>query len=320
LDEKEIIEAIRETFRYQKVDLFDDVAHLRGGRNHLVLKIDMFVESTDRPPGMTLEKAARKAVVACISDLACKGATPVGFLVSMGLPRKYSGEQDLKLLLAGLKSASEEYGVRLLGGDVNESKELVIDCAMVGRADRVITRGGARPGDVLASTGPFGYTALGLRHLLAGVDVPVLLKEKALFSVYEPHPKLGLCLRLVGSGLVTASMDSSDGLAITLNEMAERSGRKFVIEALPVEDGFAELCAAAGLNPFELALHGGEEYEAVLCIPKRRWAMAKRLAEGLNQPLFPLGRVEEGPAEVWYAPPGQGRPVKVKQEGWVHLA
>ena len=319
MDELGIIEAIRSAFYSQKADLSDDVAFVKRGRGYLVLKADMFVKSTDLPPGMTLRQASRKAVVACISDLLCKGASPWGFLVSLGLPRDFASRRDVRLISQGLRDASVQYDVPILGGDVNEAEDLVIDVSMAGYAERMVRRSGSKAGDVLVSTGPFGLTALGLGHLLRRGPLPRRLAKSALASVYEPAPKKGLCKALVEHGIVNASMDSSDGLAITLNEMANQSSKEFIVTSLPADADFLRECDVAGLDSFDLIMHGGEEYEAVLSVPLAKLRAAQGLASELGMKLFPFGRVRQGSAGVKYSPRGGGKARGVAAEGWVHL-
>lgn len=319
LNEIEIIEKFRSAFQLQRKDLSDDVAFLGEWKGTTVLKADMFVQGTDMPPGMTLRQASRKAVVACLSDLACKGAEPIGFVVSLALPRKLATAKDVKLLVAGVKDASDEFGVPLVGGDVNESEELVIDCAMMGRVVRQVTRGGAAPGDLLVTTGPFGYSSLGLKHLLHGSSIPTALKKKALECVLRPRPRPRLCKELIDADCVDASMDSSDGLAITLNEMALQSDKKLVVTSLPADRSFMENCRSWTLNPLELVMYGGEEYEAVLSIPRAKWQEAKRIAARLNEALYSFGFVAEGEHEVVYRPTPGAKSSRIDPRGWIHL-
>jgi len=219
----------------------------------------------------------------------------------------------------GLRDASMEFGMPILGGDVNEADELVIDVAMVGFVKKMVRRDGAKTGDVLVATGPFGLTALGLRHLLDGKQLPEPLAAASLRSVYQPSPRKDVCPLLIGSGLVDSSMDSSDGLAITLNEMARQSRKEIIMTSLPTDESFIRACSSSGLDPLDLVLHGGEEYEAILAIPKAKLRRATELAEKAGARLYPFGYVGRGGAQVTYLPPGGLRAATVEAEGWVHL-
>jgi len=142
-------------------EIGDDVAWIPMSEGKLVLKVDMLVQHTDVPSGMTLRQAARKAVAMCVSDFAAKGVRPDSFMVSLGLVRGVT-RAEVNELASGFRDAQREWGVRMVGGDTNEANELVIDCAMVGFAKKIVRRGGATPGEVAVVTGPFGYPPAGL--------------------------------------------------------------------------------------------------------------------------------------------------------------
>ena len=115
------------------------------------------------PAGMTYRQAARKAVAMCVSDFAAKGASPDSSVVSVGL-KKGVRQELVDALARGFRDAEEEWGVLLVGGDTNEAKELVIDCAMVGFAERLVARGGAVPGVVFHTDQGSEYTAGSFRQ------------------------------------------------------------------------------------------------------------------------------------------------------------
>src|SRR5256886_3013319 len=146
----------------------DDVAAFPMSRRRLVvLKTDMLVGHTDVPPGMTLGQAARKAVVATVSDFAAKGVQPEGLLISLGLvpPVRLSTVNEI---VAGLEKGAREYHCRIIGGDTSETDDLVIYCIgfWVSAAGRILRRDGAKPGDIVAVTRDFGRTTAGLQILL----------------------------------------------------------------------------------------------------------------------------------------------------------
>src|SRR5713226_9391827 len=171
LTEREIIGVLKRRFDSKPklpLGFDDDVAAFPISRSRLlVLKTDMLVGSTDVPPGMTLAQAARKAVVATVSDFAAKGVQPKGLMVSLGLPSpvRLSAVNEIA---SGLRRGAREYHCRIVGGDTSETDDLVIDCIGFGFAEprKILRRDGAKPGDVIAVTGDFGRTAAGLRILL----------------------------------------------------------------------------------------------------------------------------------------------------------
>jgi len=293
----------------------DDVAAIPSGRDSwIVLKSDMLVGSTDIPPGMSLWQAARKAVVATVSDFAAKGLRPLALMVSLGLPASL-GRKGIREIGLGLGRGAKEYGCPIIGGDTNQSSELIIDCIGAGEADprRLVRRDGARPGDVVAVTGEFGNVAAGLRLLLSGKKLTFSKNQALTDAVLLPKARLDEGLALASSGVVTSSIDSSDGLAWSLHELARASRVRISLDTLPVAKEAMGFGKARGFSALKLALYGGEEYELVVTIRREALARAKRRVPSL----ISIGRVLEGPPTV-SAKIG-GKSFSVAPRGWEHF-
>lgn len=293
----------------------DDVAAISSGKDSwIVLKSDMLVGSTDVPPGMSLWQAARKAVVATVSDFAAKGVRPRALMVSLGLPRAL-GRRSIREIGLGLDRGAREYGCPIVGGDTNQSDDLIIDCIGAGQVDprKLVRRSGARPGDVVAVTGEFGNTAAGLRLLLSGKK-SVLSRNRALTdAVLLPKARLDEGLALASSGAVTSSIDSSDGLAWSLHELARASNVGILLETLPIAEEAARFGEGHGVSAAELALYGGEEYELVVTIRREALARAMRRVPSL----ILIGRVLKGPPGV--SAKIDGKSFSVAPRGWEHF-
>jgi len=246
----------------------DDVSAVDLGDGRLaVIKTDMLVDKTDVPPQMSLWQAARKAVVMNISDLAAKGAKPAALLVSLGIPRHLT-EKDIEEIANGLNAGAREYGTFVLGGDTSEASNLVISCSVfgLGERNRLMLRSGAQPGDIVAVTGSFGKSSAGLRILLGQLSSPTRLGRKLIDSVLMPRARLNEGLTLARTGAITASIDSSDGLAWSLHELSKASDVGFLIDNLPIAEEVADLAKRSEVDPVELCLYGGEEYELVVTV------------------------------------------------------
>lgn len=292
----------------------DDVAVVPSRGKKVVLKVDMLVEGTDVPTGMTYRQAARKAVAMCVSDFAAKGVKPDSFLVSFGLRRGTSPSEVIELG-KGLRDAGSEWGVLLVGGDTNESSELIIDCAMMGSAGRVVGRGGAKAGDLLVVSGRFGYPSAGLKILMKGARASPSFRRKAVSSVLMPTPNLNAGVAL--APYLSAAMDSSDGLARSLHTLADSSGVGFTVTALPVADGLKAFADLNQLRHDELVLAGGEEYLVVGTMGEDRFISARRAVERAGGDLLAIGRATEKGDEVVLNQ--RGRISKIKNTGWTHL-
>ena len=299
LTEREIIRVLKRRFGSDPrlpLGFDDDVAAFQmTPRSQVVLKTDMLVGSTDVPPGMTLGQAARKAVVATVSDFAAKGVQPRGLLVSLGLAPPVS-MSTVNEIASGLEKGAREYHCRIIGGDTSETDDLVIDCIGFGfaRTGSVLRRDGAKPGDIVAVTGDFGKTAAGLRILLGKKKPWPHRFSKLTSSVLHPSAKLETGLKLAQTGFVDSSIDSSDGLAWSLHEIARLSHVNIVLETIPVAPDVKVFAREQGLVPDELALFGGEEYELVVAIKSDRFASVRKRIPTLQR----IGDVRTGSGEV----------------------
>lgn len=292
----------------------DDVAVTPSGRGSLVAKVDMLVEHTDVPRGMTYRQAARKAAAMCVSDFAAKGVKPNSFMVSLGLKRGVT-RNKVRQIAEGLKDASRKWEVRLVGGDTNESKELVIDCVMFGFAKRMVTRSGASPGDALVVTGPFGYPAAGLRIIEGRAEASGEFQEWAKKSVMEPAPNLRLGVAL--GPILTSAMDSSDGLARSLHTLARESGVGFEVTNVPMGAGVERFAAENGLDAMELAMQGGEEYAIVGTMRKEDVPRGRKAAAGAVGELRVIGVVTRDEGRVVLR---RGSSLSaIPDKGWTHL-
>lgn len=292
----------------------DDVAVVPVRGKKVVLKVDMLVESTDVPPGMTYRQAARKAVAMCVSDFAAKGVRPDSFMVSLGLRRETTQEQ-VNQLGRGFRDAEREWGVRMVGGDTNEADQLVINCTMVGFAKKVVERRGARPGDTLLVTGPFGFPPAGLRIMTDGAKAGRSFRETATRSVTRPTPDLEVGIAL--GGCLTSAMDSSDGLARSIHTLAEESAVGFELDKMPVGAGVAGFAKDNGLSLQDLVMAGGEEYVIVGTVRPEKLALAREAAESAGGQITAIGKAtrEKGRVFLW-----TGRQKKrIPDEGWTHL-
>jgi len=321
LGERKIIELIVE--RLEKppkmpVPFGDDVSAMPLGNGLLaVLKTDMLVGGLDVPPGMSLYQVARKAVVMNISDFASKGVQPAALLVSLGL-RRGTSRSDVEDLARGLNAGVREYGAYVIGGDTSEAPDLIIACMVFGTAEsnRLIRRSGAQAGDILAVTGLFGKTAAGLRVLLHGLDAPTPLKRRLLEAVYLPQARLNEGLTAAKTGEVTASIDSSDGLAVSLHELRKMSGKGFELSSLPVAPEAESFAKLHRLDVKDLVLYGGEEYELVLTIRPGGWQKAQRSIQEIGGNLIQIGVVTENQSICLRC---DRKKMEIPYRGWEHF-
>lgn len=321
IGEREIISLFRKHLtkpRKLPIPIGDDVSALKIGKNLLLaVTSDMLVGRTDVPPGMTLWQAARKAIMMTVSDMASKGVSPKIALCSLGLPRRLT-EKDVVQIAKGLNAGAREYGAYVVGGDTNESDDLVISCSLVGicKEDEIVRRDGARPNDILAVTGLFGKTAAGLTILLRGLKAPPPLKKKLLDAVYLPKAKLREGMALAKSGALTSSIDSSDGLAWSLKELSIASRVGFTLSSLPVAKETRYFAKLHALTASDLALQGGEEFELVVTVKPDLWGKAVKAVRGVGGSLYEIGRVTKERKIVFRKGAVEK---KIVPRGWEHF-
>ena len=310
LNEKEIIGIFANKLGISNLD---DVALLDKG---IVIKSDMLVASTDVPPGMEAWQVARKSVVSCISDLAAKGVKPYAAVISLGIPNSYSTQRSkIEGLAKGFAIASKEFAVKIVGGDTNEAGELVIDCSMIGfPVFKIPTRSGATPGDYVIVSGAFGFAPAGLAILLQQkvITASSIFRKRAVKSVLEPHPRQSF--GLVIARYSSASIDSSDGLAVSLYELASQSkGVDITIYRIPAVEGLEKFAKENSFETHELVFHGGEEYEIVATVPPTKMRQAEAAARKAGVNLQVIGRVQRGSGSVFV------RKKLLENRGYVHF-
>ena len=260
-------------------------------RGTLVVKIDVFDETTDWLPGMSPADVGWKAAVAALSDVLVKGARPLGVLLGLGLPEDSADAADG--LFRGVEEACREVGAHVWGGDTNLSDHLYLAVAAVGVAERLVPRGGARPGDALMVAGWGVLSPVAYAVLLDGAPTCPGAVE-AIRRAFRPRPiKPGFWLSVARHA--TASIDDSDGLALSLHYLAEASGVGLELDSLPLSPELVECAEAWGADPVELALYrGGEEYSFIFTVPEGRVGDVVREAEAHGVPVQRIGRVVEG--------------------------
>jgi thiamine-monophosphate kinase len=296
----------------------DDVSAFDVGYGRLgVIKTDILVGKTDVPAGMSLWQAGRKAVVMNISDFAAKGVQPNAILTSIGLPRGLT-EDDVEQISKGLNEGARKYSAYILGGDTSEASDLIISCSVFGIGNKrsLILRSGAKPGDLVAVTGLFGKTASGLKLLTEKISASPQIRKELVDAVLMPSARLNEGLSLAQTNAVTASIDSSDGLAWSLHEISKASHVGFIIDNLPVDSQVESLARINGLDSTELSLYGGEEYELVVTVNPNRWEQAKNALECTKSNLIPIGTVTK---EKNLLLKMDGNIFSIEAKGWEHF-
>jgi len=311
LTEKKIIDIFQSALNDKFVS--EDVEYYKIGKKYFVLKIDTLVESTDIPKNVGLQYIARKSIISCVSDFAAKGIKPIFGIVSVVLPRKLS-KKKIEDLAIGFGKASKEFGIKILGGDTNEGKEISISFTLFGITNKIIKRKGAKLNDIIISSGPFGYSSAGLSILQKKKKHSQSFGIKAKNAVLNPKSRLMFGLK--NKNYFSSSMDSSDGLSTTLEELARQSKRKFIITNVPAKADIFDFAANNRLNAMNLIFNGGEEYEIIATVNPSNLTKIKKYAKIHHIQLYEIGYVAKGNGVYLQK---NGKFIKIKDKGWHHF-
>jgi thiamine-monophosphate kinase len=265
------------------------------------------------PPGMKIDEISRKSMIACVSDFSAKGVKPLYATVSLAIPRGFSRTKVMNLSM-GFMKASKEFDVKIIGGDTNEGKEIVIEVSMIGFAQRIIKRKGAKINDIIITSGPFGYVSSGLKIILDHCKVDPIFANESKKQVFMPSPKLKFGLSI--AKYLSSSMDSSDGLSTTLNEMSRQSSKKFVITKLPCYNDIRKFAKRNKIRFMDLVFNGGEEYEIVATVSSANLPKIKKIARLQNVPLFEIGYVTKGKNVIYQQ---ENKITTIQERGWLHF-
>jgi thiamine-monophosphate kinase len=277
--------------------LRDDAALMRPPPGEdLVLTTDALVAGVhffaDDSPG----KIAGKALRVNLSDLAAKGARPLGFLLSLALTRDWR-EDWLKAFADGLGADASGFGCPLIGGDtVATPGPLTLNIAAIGAVPqgRMIRRTGVKPGDRLYVTGTIGDAAIGLRIRQGrGPDIPHVEKTSLLERYLTPEPRLALASAMLA--YANGGMDVSDGFVGDLTKMLEASrvSARVPIYRLPLSQA-ARTAIAVSPGLFEVAATGGDDYELIASTSPESAAPFESEAAAAGVPLTFIGDAIEG--------------------------
>ncbi len=309
------------------VGVGDDAAVVDPRPHPAVLTTDMLVEGVHFEIGATSpHDLGHKAVSVNVSDIAAMGGSPRFGLASVAVPEKLEASWVMELY-GGMRQASNDYGMTMVGGDTSRAERAVLSVTVIGEvgSGRAVTRSGARPGDALVVTGSLGGSAGGLWVARAqhGSQTEALSSEwgRALVALHErPVARVGEGQTLGASG-ATAMIDLSDGLALDLTRLCEESacGARIQLEAIPLAAGLEELRSLMKPEPLDLALHGGEDYELLAAMPKDAVEPAREsLRERFGTFLTEIGEITAGPGVTAVGDDGSEDPLEAK--GWDHFA
>ena len=308
LDEREIIKIMN-----KKQSSSEDVEIFKLGNEQCAVCVDTLVESTDIPKNSKLSDISRKSVVSSVSDFAAKGIIPKFCIVSLTLPKKISKKQ-VQELSKGFSNACKEFKIQLLGGDTNQGTEISIHVVLFGNVQKYTKRKGARIGDIICTTGAFGYTAAALEIMLKKKKSSKSFSTKSKNLFFKPKPRLEFGHK--SANYTTSSIDSSDGLSSCLNELSNQNKKKFLITKIPTNKDVIEFSKKNGISLNRLVFDGGEEFELVFTTMPENLKKIHALAKKNKISIFEIGHVSKGKGVFF---DDGDNLFKIKDNGWQHF-
>jgi thiamine-monophosphate kinase len=300
--------------------LTDDAAFIAPPPgSEIVLKTDAIIGGVHFFAEDDAATVAQKALRVNLSDLAAKGAKPLGYLLSLALPQETGGDW-LSRFTQGLREDAECYGCPLFGGDTDRTPgPITISIAMVGSvpAGSMVRRAGAKPGDLVFVSGTIGDAALGLT-LRKGAAWKLTEAQRdhltARYLLPQPRNVLAEAVRTHAS----ASMDISDGLAGDFAKLCRVSQVAAEIEVarVPLSDAAR---AAVSADPAMLmtALTGGDDYEIVCTVPPEKAASFRAAAAEVGVPVTEIGRIVAGEGARFIG--ADGKPLTFEHPSFSHF-
>ncbi len=258
-----------------------------GGEEYLLATTDMLHRKTDFPPEMSGWQIGWMSVAVNLSDLASKGAKPLGVLMAMGIPSD-SEVGFVEEIARGMADCASRFGTQVIGGDTDSHEELTMAGTALGlvKKELLIRRSGAKVGDLVCVTGNLGTAGAALLALEKKMPV----SQEILKALFEPSPRIREGMALSETCAVTSMMDISDGLALSLHDLSRASGVGFRIyeNKLPVLSGVRRLLKVE--ERLEAVVYTGGDFELLFTVAKDNIEMARKAC-----PLTVIGEViEEG--------------------------
>jgi thiamine-monophosphate kinase len=304
-------------------DLGDDAAVLKALGDDIVVTTDAIVEGVHFLSGDPPETIARKALRVNLSDLAAKGATPAGFVLTLAL--RSADDGWLAPFARGLGEDIGLFGCPMLGGDtVSTPGPLMISITAFGRvpAGKMVRRSGAKPGDRVVVTGTIGDAALGLDILKGGAVAAALAddaeaKEMLIGRYRVPQPRNALAKAVRDHA--SSAMDVSDGLAGDLAKLCAASGVSAAIDAqsIPLSATVAALFARGAVG-VEALVSGGDDYEILCTIPEASFEVFAQDAGLTGVAVTSIGTVIADASPPRFLD-GQGREIALPRLSYSHF-
>lgn len=266
------------------INIGDDAAVIKTAPDRLLIfTTDTLVEKIHFDLRyFTFEEVGWKAMTANLSDIAAMGGLPKYALVTIGLT-KSTQTQDMLSIYEGMSQIAQKYDCKIIGGDTTQvPKDLFITIALLGEVEKesLVTRSGAKKGDLICVTGDLGESQVGLEYLKKYGRLKLSYVQKHL----KPHPRINEAKLLIQNLKINSMIDISDGLSSDLFHLTEESRLGAVIyeQSIPLSSKCLKLASFLNKSPISWALSSGEEYELLFTIDRKNRHKIDSIKEKVN--------------------------------------
>ncbi|WP_409200126.1 thiamine-phosphate kinase [Methanobrevibacter sp. DSM 116169] len=313
--EKSLIKLIIKLSKeFQDIDflLGDDAAILKINNTNLIASTDMLIQSQHFPKEMTYEQIGFKSVTVNVSDLAAMGSSPLGFLLSIAIPKE-TLLKDFIELIKGVLNACKYYNIPLVGGDTNEAGEIIISGTALGTSNSLpLKKSTFKTNDLICITNSIGLAGLGF--YLLNKNIALELSKIAISKILKPIARIkeGKILKDYAS----SATDITDGLASELYEILnnnENNGILIYEEKLNISDEYKNLAKKCNKDYLDLVLNFGEDFELLFTISEENSIKLKNkldfniIGEINNSDKIEIKKIN-------------GKIEKIPQKGYEHLS
>jgi thiamine-monophosphate kinase len=207
-------------------------------------------------------------VAANVSDIAAMGAAPIGVLTIVRYPNELS-DAEFQTIMAGIHQAATDFGTLNVGGDIGQAERIILSGSAFGLSEpgKVLTRRGARPGDLLCLTGPCGVLGAAVTYFprkeARGWKLPRQTEEELIESWRRPRARVAEGRILSSKPFATACQDTSDGLKATIEQLGEASGVGFEVmaDSIPLDPRVVDVANIVGVDPLALSMSASADFQ-----------------------------------------------------------
>lgn len=325
-----LIERIRKILPQQVdanliIGLGDDTAVIRlNGNRALLVTCDIQIEDRHfRLKHITPYQLGKRAIAVNLSDIAAMGGVPRYALVSLGLPHHFA-LQAYDDLFKGMRDQLADHSALIIGGNLARSeKKLIVDISLLGEVspENLLTRSGAKAGDRIFVTGELGASGAGF-YVLEKFEKNVREEHQHFIRAHlEPTPRVEIGRQIAASGIATAMIDISDGIASDLFHICVMSkvGAEINEDRLPLPEDIWEIEPIAGKDVLQLALYNGEDYELLFTVPKEVPVTAlESISQDTAVPITEIGRIVPE-QDGYYLIDAHHKRIPLQPRGWDHF-